>query len=394
MNIHEYQAKELLRRFGVPTPKGVAGRSVPELCDAASALAPGKLVVKAQIHAGGRGKAGGVKVVENLDAARNAAEALMGATLVTPQTGPKGKAVHALLVEEVAPIAREFYAGVTLDRASRRLCLMVSSQGGMDIEEVAERHPESIIKVFVDPRFGLHGFEARKLALGLGLSGKLLHEGARLFASMHAACIGLDASLVEINPLVLTTDGRLMALDAKMSFDDAALYRHPELQELEDLTETDPHEHHANSLGMKFIKLDGTIAMMANGAGLAMTTMDIIQQVGGKPANFLDVSGGASETMIAEGVRLILADPGVEAIFINIFGGILRCDILARGLLQGLAGKASPVPIVMRMVGTNAEEGRAILGASGLAVTVLDTLGEAIPHLEAIAKKTTPRRQQ
>ncbi len=386
MNIHEYQAKELLRRFGVPTPKGVAARSVPELCAAAESLAPGKLVVKAQIHAGGRGKAGGVKLVADLGEARKAAEALLGATLVTPQTGAKGKVVGALLMEEVAPIAKEFYAGITLDRASRRMCFMVSREGGMDIEEVAEKHPESIIKVFVDPRFGLQAFEARKLAIGLGLKGKTMLAGAALFINLYTACVSLDASLIEINPLVLTNDDRLIALDAKISFDDSALPRHHDIQQLEDLTEVDPHEHHANSLGMKFIKLDGTIAMMANGAGLAMTTMDIIQQVGGKPANFLDVSGGASENMVAEGIKLILADPQVKAIFINIFGGILRCDILARGLLQGLAGKGSPVPIVMRMVGTNAEEGRKILADSKLPITVANTLGEAIPHIAAIAR--------
>ncbi len=387
MNIHEYQAKELLRRFGVPTPKGVAARSVPELCEAAAAnLVPGKLVVKAQIHAGGRGKAGGVKLVANLDEARKAAEALLGATLVTPQTGPKGKVVGALLMEEVAPIAKEFYAGITLDRASRRMCFMVSREGGMDIEEVAEKHPESIIKVFVDPRFGLQGFEARKLAIGLGLKGKTMLAGAALFANLYTACVSLDASLVEINPLVLTSDERLIALDAKISFDDSALPRHPDIQKLEDLSEVDPNEHRANSLGMKFIKLDGTIAMMANGAGLAMTTMDIIQQVGGKPANFLDVSGGASEDMVAEGIKLILADPQVKAIFINIFGGILRCDILARGLLQGLEGKGSPVPIVMRMVGTNAEEGRKILADSKLPVTVAETLSDAVPHIAALAR--------
>ena len=385
MNIHEYQAKELLRRFGVPTPKGVTVTSAAEARRAASTLAPGKLVVKAQIHAGGRGKAGGVKLVANVDEAAHAAAALLGATLVTPQTGPGGKVVNALLIEEAAPIAKEFYAGITLDRSSRRMCFMVSREGGMNIEEVAEKFPDSIVKVFVDPRFGLQGFQARALGAGLGLAGKTLFAAASLFAGLYKACIQLDASLVEVNPLVLMESGNLVALDAKMSFDDSALFRQKDIEAIEDLTETDPQEHKAASLGMKYIRLGGNIAMMANGAGLAMTTMDIIQQMGGKPANFLDVSGGADEEMVAAGTRLILEDESVKAIFINIFGGILRGDILARGLLEGLGHKASPVPIIMRMVGTNAEEGKKILAESKLPFEVVSTLKEAMPKLaEAI----------
>ncbi len=387
MNIHEFQAKELLRRYGVPTPKGSVARSVEDVARVGASLAPGKLVVKAQIHAGGRGKAGGVKLVNSVEEAKEAAASLLGATLITPQTGPGGKVVHAVLVEEVAPIAKEYYAGITLDRESRRMCLMVSREGGMNIEEVAEKFPESIVKVFIDPRFGLQTFEARALAEGLGLSGKELFAGAAVFMNLYKACLELDASLVEINPLVRTEAGAIVALDAKISFDDSALFRHKDLLELEDLTEIDPQEYRASSIGMKFIKLDGTIGMMANGAGLAMTTMDIIQQMGGRAANFLDVSGGASEEMIAEGTRLILEDPRVKAIFINIFGGILRGDILARGLLMGLEGKASPVPIVMRLVGTNAEEGRQILRDSGLPFTVAENLSQAMERIAEIVRQ-------
>lgn len=387
MNIHEHQAKALLRRFGVPTPTGKVAGSAAEAPDVIAGLAKGRLVVKAQIHAGGRGKAGGVILAKDAAEAAEAAKKLIGATLVTPQTGPGGKVVNSVLIEEVAPIAKEFYAGLTLDRASRRMCLMVSREGGMDIEEVAEKHPDAICKVFIDPAFGLQGFEARRLAASLGVTGKTMLSAASVFLKLYNACVHLDASLVEINPLALTEAGDIVALDAKMSFDDSALFRHKDITELEDVTEVDPREHKAAVLGMKFIGLDGSVAMMANGAGLAMTTMDIVRQLGAYPANFLDLSGGASEEMVAEGVNLVLGDPKVKAIFINIFGGILRCDILARGLLQGLGGKASPVPIVMRMAGTNVEEGRKIMAGSGLDIDVVTTLSEAIPRLAAIVRQ-------
>jgi succinyl-CoA synthetase beta subunit len=386
MNIHEYQAKELLRRFGVPTPQGAVARSVEEAVAVAKTLGPGKLVVKAQIHAGGRGKAGGVKVVDGVDGVRKAAAAILGMTLITPQTGPGGKVVRALLVEEGSAIRKEYYAGITLDRASRRMCFMVSREGGMNIEDVAEKFPESIRKVFVDPRFGLQNYEARMLALGLGFSGKAVFAATAMFMNLYKAVLELDAALVEINPLVITEGGELIALDAKVSFDDSALFRHKDLEALEDLTETDPQEHRANAMGMKFITLEGSIGMMANGAGLAMTTMDIIQQMGGKAANFLDVSGGASEEMVAEGTRLILEDPAVKALFINIFGGILRGDILARGLLMGLGNKASPVPVIMRMVGTNADEGRRILEDSGLPFTLAANLSQAMVKIAEVVR--------
>ena len=386
MNIHEYQAKELLRRFGVPTPKGAVAHSVEEAASVAKTLGAGKLVVKAQIHAGGRGKAGGVKVVDGVDGVKEAATVILGMTLVTPQTGPGGKVVHRLLVEEGSAIKKEYYAGITLDRASCRMCFMVSREGGMNIEEVAEKFPESIHKVFIDPRFGLQNYEAKLLAIGLGFTGKTIFAAVKMFMNLYKAVVELDASLVEINPLVMTEQGDLIALDAKVSFDDSAMFRHKDLEELEDLTEVDPQEHRANVMGMKFIKLEGSIGMMANGAGLAMTTMDIIQQMGGKAANFLDVSGGASEEMVSEGTRLILEDPTVKAIFINIFGGILRGDILARGLLMGLENKPSPVPIIMRMVGTNADEGRKILEDSKLPFTVAANLNEAMVKIADVVR--------
>lgn len=381
MNIHEYQAKELFRRAGLPVPKGAVARDPAEAERIAASLAPGRYVIKAQIHAGGRSKGGGVKIVHSPAEAGQAAEALLGKVLVTPQTGPQGRTVRAVLVEECRSVVQEYYAALTLDRRAGLPSFVISPAGGMDIEETAERHPERIFRVPVDPRYGLADFEGRRLAAGLGLKGKNLHEASALFKKMWRLYREYDALLVEINPLAEFQGGVLEALDAKCVFDDNALYRHPELKKLADPHESDPLELEAETHELSYVRLNGQIGAVVNGAGLAMATMDLIKQAGFEPANFLDVGGGAAAAKIAAGVRILLADTRITSIFVNIFGGILRCDILAEGLVRAAEEAASSgrdmPPLIVRMLGTNAAEGLRILKESGLVFTAADDLEQA-----------------
>ncbi|MEW5724053.1 MAG: ADP-forming succinate--CoA ligase subunit beta [Thermodesulfobacteriota bacterium] len=386
MKIHEYQAKALFQRYGLPVPRGGMAETPGQAAEVAAGLTPGRMAVKAQIHAGGRGKGGGVKVVDGPDGVRAAAEALLGRLLVTPQTGPQGQMVRKVLVEEGQVIDREFYAGLLLDRNLARPVLMVSPAGGMDIEEVAEKSPELIFKQAVDPVLGLLPFQARNLGLALGLGDAPLQQATGLFTRVYELFRDLDASLVEINPLVLTGRGELVALDAKVTFDDSGLFRHPEIRELEDPFEIDPLELEAARHGLNYIRLNGNIGAMVNGAGLAMATMDLIKQAGAEPANFLDVGGGASADMIAHGFRLILSDQRVKAILINIFGGILRCDVLAKGVIEAAGQEKVNLPIIVRLEGTNVEEGRRLLSESGLTFTVAGDLLEAAGKVAAVVR--------
>ena len=366
MKIHEYQAKQILARYGVKVPRGDV-ISNPEEADAvAKSLGGATVVVKAQIHAGGRGKAGGVKVVHGPEAAVRAAGELLGKTLVTHQTGPEGRVVRRVLIEEGLEVARELYLGLVIDRVPGRPVMMASTEGGVEIEEVAASHPEKILKEPVDPAVGFLAFQARKLAFGLGLDSKLVNEAAGFLTNLYRAFEATDASLAEINPFVLTKDGRLLALDAKMNFDDNALYRHPDIKELRDVNEEDPLEVKATNYGLNYIRLDGNVGCMVNGAGLAMSTMDIIQYAGGSPANFLDVGGGANEEQVKRGFEIILGDPNVRAVLINIFGGIMRCDIVANGVVAASRALGIKVPVVVRLEGTNVELGQKILAESGL----------------------------
>jgi len=376
MKIHEYQAKALLAQYGVPVPKGKAVFSVEEAEAAAKELG-GSVVVKAQIHAGGRGKGGGVKIAKDAAEAREIAGRILGMTLVTHQTGPEGRLVKRLLIEETLPIERELYLGMLLDRAVGRNVFMASAAGGMEIEEVAARTPELILKEWIVPGAGLMGFQARKLAFGMGLEGPAVNAAVAAMQALVRAYEGLDASLAEINPFILTKDSRAVALDAKFNLDDNALYRHKNLMELRDLNEEDPLEVEASKYSLNYIKLDGNIACMVNGAGLAMGTMDIIKYAGGNPANFLDVGGGASAEQIKNAFRILLADSSVKAVLINIFGGILRCDTLATGVVAAARDLRITAPIVIRMEGTNVEEGRRILADSGFNFTVADGMKDA-----------------
>ncbi|MCC6391074.1 MAG: ADP-forming succinate--CoA ligase subunit beta [Bryobacterales bacterium] len=376
MKIHEYQAKALLAQYGVPVPKGKAVFSVEEAEAAAKELG-GSVVVKAQIHAGGRGKGGGVKIAKDAAEAREIAGRILGMTLVTHQTGPEGRLVKRLLIEETLPIERELYLGMLLDRAVGRNVFMASAAGGMEIEEVAAKTPELILKEWIEPGAGLMGFQARKLAFGMGLAGPAVNAAAAAMQALVRAYEGLDASLAEINPFILAKDGRAVALDAKFNLDDNALYRHKNLMELRDLNEEDPLEVEASKYSLNYIKLDGNIACMVNGAGLAMGTMDIIKYAGGHPANFLDVGGGASAEQIKNAFRILLADSSVKAVLINIFGGILRCDTLATGVVAAARDLRITAPIVIRMEGTNVEEGRRILADSGFNFTVADGMKDA-----------------
>ena len=385
MKIHESQGKTILAKYGVPVPRGEVVFTPAEAEAAAKSLGGGTVVVKAQIHAGGRGKGGGVKVVKNAEAAADAARALLGMTLVTHQTGPEGRVVGRLLVEEGLAIARELYLGIVIDRATQQPVLMVSPDGGMEIETVAEKTPDRIFKVFIHPGIGLQPFQARQLAFSLGLSGPQVGKAVKLMTAVYQAFVGTDASMVEINPLIVTAEGDLMALDAKVTFDDNALYRHAELKELRDLTEEDALEIEASKFSLNYIKLDGTIGCMVNGAGLAMATMDIIKLAGGEPANFLDVGGGANAEQIKNAFRILMSDKAVSAVFINIFGGILRCDILAQGVIAAVTDLGLTVPIVIRMEGTNVEIGKQMLRESGLNFTTADTMGEAAERVVALA---------
>jgi succinyl-CoA synthetase beta subunit len=374
MKIHEYQAKELLRDFGVPTPAGVLATSVEEAVAAAETLGRLPVVVKAQIHAGGRGKGGGVKVVKSREEVREAAGAMLGMMLKTHQTGPEGQEVRRLLVEQGLGIQKELYAGLVLDRAAKRLVLMASSEGGMDIEEVAAQSPERIHKVVVDPTVGLLPYQVRQLVFGMGLDPKLVGKATRLFLGLYRAAIETDASIVEINPLIITDEGELLALDAKMNFDDNALYRQKRVASLRDLDEEDEKEVEASKHDLSYISLDGNIGCMVNGAGLAMATMDIIKHQGGEPANFLDVGGGANEEKVQAAFEIILQDPSVKAVFVNIFGGIMKCDVIAGGIIAAAKNLELKLPVVVRLEGTNVEKGKSMLDASGLAITPADDM--------------------
>jgi succinyl-CoA synthetase beta subunit len=385
MKIHEYQAKELLRKYGVAVPRGLVARSPEEAYHAAKELGSDVVVVKAQIHAGGRGKGGGVKLARSADEAQELARQMLGMKLVTHQTGPEGREVRALLVEEGLPIDKEFYLGIVLDRASGRLVFMASSAGGMDIEEVAAKTPELILKETIDPAVGFRPFQARKLAFGLGLPAQLVGQAAKFMQALFNAYEQTDASLVEINPFLLTKDGRLFALDAKINFDDNALFRHPDFHALRDLNEEEPLEIEASKFDLNYIKLDGNIACMVNGAGLAMATMDIIKLAGGEPANFLDVGGGASQERVEAAFRILLADEHVRAVLINIFGGIVRCDMVARGVVEAAKNIGIQVPVVVRLEGTNVEEGQRVLRDSGLNFTVAEGMKDAAEKVVSLA---------
>jgi succinyl-CoA synthetase beta subunit len=386
MKIHEYQAKAILARHGVPVPKGEVITSAAEAVDAAKRLGGGTVVVKAQIHAGGRGKGGGVKVVKGSDEAESAAAKMIGMRLITYQTGPSGQIVQRVLVEQGLKIKRELYLGLVLDRSAERPVLMVSQEGGVEIEKVAAETPDRIFKEHIYPGIGLSGFQTRKLAFALGLEGAQIPQAAKFMTAVYDAFLATDASLIEINPLIVTDEGQLLALDAKMNFDDNALYRHPEIKDLRDLSEEEPLEVEASKYSLNYIKLDGTIGCMVNGAGLAMATMDIIKLAGGEPANFLDVGGGANAEQIKNAFRILMSDKNVKAVLINIFGGILRCDVLAEGVIAAVKDLGVPVPIVIRMEGTNVEQGKRMLRESGLNFTTADTMSEAAERVVALAK--------
>jgi succinyl-CoA synthetase beta subunit len=377
MNIHEYQAKALLARFGVAIPRGKPAFSVDEAVEAADALGGALWVVKAQIHAGGRGKAGGVKIAKSRDDVRKYAEELLGKTLVTKQTGPAGRVIRRLYIEEGIAIARELYLGLLIDRATSRITVIASTEGGMDIEEVAEKHPEKIVKVAIDPATGLMPHHARQISYALGLEGDQVKKAARFLDAIYRAFVELDASVVELNPLIVTKAGDVMALDAKMNFDDNALYRQKDVAELRDEDEEDPTEREAARNELNYVKLDGSIGCMVNGAGLAMATMDIIKLYGGEPANFLDVGGGATRERVTAAFRIILSDPNVKAILVNIFGGIMRCDIIAEGVVAAARELSLRVPLVVRLEGTNVELGKKILAESGLPIVSADDLADA-----------------
>ena len=385
MKIHEYQAKAILAKHGVPVPKGEVVFTADEARAAAQRLGGGTVVVKAQIHAGGRGKGGGVKVVKGPDEAAQAAAKMIGSTLVTYQTGPQGQKVGRVLVEQGLAIKRELYLGLVIDRASERPVLMVSPDGGVEIERVAEETPERIFKVAIHPGIGLSPFQTRKLAFALDLEGPQVAQAGKFMSAVWDAFKATDASLVEINPLIVTEDGSLLALDAKMNFDDNALYRHADIKDLRDRSEEDALEVEASKFSLNYIRLDGNIGCMVNGAGLAMATMDIIKLAGGEPANFLDVGGGANADQIKNAFRILMMDKNVKAVLINIFGGILRCDVLAEGVIAAVKELGVPVPVVIRMKGTNEAEGKKLLADSGLNFTTADTMGEAADKVVSLA---------
>ncbi len=386
MKIHEYQAKEILKKFNVAIPKGKVAFSVEEAVQAAQEIGGNVWVVKAQIHAGGRGKGGGVKVARSLDEVRQLASQILGMTLITHQTGAEGKLVKRLLIEQGINIAKELYAGIVLDRSTSKNVFMVSTEGGVEIEKVAAESPEKILKETVDPGLGLMPFQAKKLAFGLGLQGDAYKNGVRFLTALYNAYLGTDSSLAEINPLVLTIEGYVMALDAKMNFDDNALFRHPDILELRDLDEESPLEVEASKSHLNYIKLDGNVGCMVNGAGLAMATMDIIKLTGGEPANFLDVGGGANVETVSNGFKIILSDPNVKAILINIFGGIVRCDRVAQGVIEAAKRVSVNLPVVVRLEGTNAKEGADLLKNSGLDFAVANGLKDAAEKVVSALK--------
>jgi succinyl-CoA synthetase beta subunit len=385
VKIHEYQAKAVLSRHGVPVPRGEVAFTASDAADAARRLGGDLVVVKAQIHAGGRGKGGGVKVARSPEETEDVARRIIGMTLVTHQTGPDGRKVGRVLIEEGLQIERELYLGLLVDRAAARPVIIASPAGGMDIEEVAATHPEKILREHIDPGTGFAAFQGRKLAFGMGLPAAAAQKFVKLLESVHAAFVATDASMIEINPLILTRGGDLLALDAKVSFDDNALYRHADLRDLRDLGEEDPLEVEASKHSLNYIRLDGNVGCMVNGAGLAMATMDIIKLAGGEPANFLDVGGGASAEQIKNAFRILMADVNVKAVLINIFGGILRCDVLAEGVIAAVRELGVRVPIVVRMEGTNVEEGKRMLRESGLNFRTADSMGEAADAVVGLA---------
>jgi succinyl-CoA synthetase beta subunit len=387
MNIHEYQAKGLLAKFGVGVLSGQVAYTPDEAVEAARKLGGQIWVVKAQIHAGGRGKGGGVKVAKSLDEVRENAKRMIGMTLVTHQTGPKGKLVKRIYVESGCDIKRELYLGMLVDRATSRITIMASSEGGVEIEEVAAKHPEKIIKVAVDPATGILPFHARKVAFGFGLEGNQVASCVKFVMAMYRAFVELDCSVVEINPLVVTGAGDVIALDAKMNFDDNALYRHKDVEEMRDEDEEDPAELEAGKHNLNYIKLDGNIGCMVNGAGLAMATMDIIKLYGGTPANFLDVGGGATKERVTTAFKIILSDPNVEGILVNIFGGIMRCDVIAEGVVAAAKEVSLHVPLVVRLEGTNVELGKKILAQSGLPILSADNLADAAEKIVKAVKE-------
>ncbi len=385
MKIHEYQAKAVIAKYGVPVPRGEVAFNADEAVAIAQRLGL-PVVVKAQIHAGGRGKGGGVKVAKTMEEVSSLASAMIGMTLVTHQTGPEGKVVQRVLVEQGLQIARELYLGLVLDRASGRPVVMASSAGGMEIEKVAAETPELIFKEYIHPTAGFEAFQAQKLAFALGLQGPAVKQAVKMMLALYEAYKATDASLIEINPLIVTKEGNLLALDAKMNFDDNALYRHPDLRELRDVSEEDPLEVEASKFSLNYIRLDGTIGCMVNGAGLAMATMDIIKLAGGEPANFLDVGGGANAEQIRNAFKILMSDKNVKAVFINIFGGILRCDVLAEGVVAAVKELSVKVPIVIRMEGTNVDTGKKLLRESGLNFTTADAMDEGANKVVALAR--------
>jgi len=388
MKVHEYQGKEVLARYGVAVPKGILITEAGQARTAAEELG-GKVVVKAQIHAGGRGKGGGVKLAANADEAVELADQILGMTLVTKQTGPEGRLVRRVLIEEALPIDRELYLGIVLDRSEGFPVMMASEFGGMEIEEVAAENPDAILKAHFDPDVGLHPYLSRRLAFGLGLEGDAFKAGVKLMHALAKAYGDTDASLFEINPLVTTTDGRVIALDAKASFDDSALFRHKDIAGMRDLDEEDPLEVEASKYDLNYIKLDGNIGCMVNGAGLAMATMDIIKHYGGEPANFLDVGGDASQERVATAFTILLSDPSVQGVLINIFGGIVRCDMVARGVVAAAQEVQLSVPLVVRLEGTNVEEGRRVLAESGIDLIVGEGMADAAEKIVAAAGRTS-----
>lgn len=386
MNIHEHQAKEILKQYGVKVPNGYVAFSVDEAVEAAKKLGNAVVVVKAQIHAGGRGKAGGVKVAKNLDEVRTYAQELLGKVLVTHQTGPEGKEVKRLLIEEGCAIDREYYVGLVVDRSRGRVVMMASGEGGTEIEEVAAKTPEKIFTEVIDPAVGLMPFQARKLAFSIGIPPQLVNKAVQFMTGLYQAFVDKDCSMAEINPLVTTKDGEILALDAKLNFDSNALFRHPDILELRDFSEEDEKEIEASKYGLSYISLDGNIGCMVNGAGLAMATMDIIKYYGGEPANFLDVGGGASTEKVTEAFKIILSDPKVKGIFVNIFGGIMKCDVIANGIVAAAKQVEVKVPLVVRLEGTNVELGKKILAESGLNIIAAESMADGAQKIVNLVK--------
>ncbi|OXM84654.1 ADP-forming succinate--CoA ligase subunit beta [Paenibacillus rigui] len=386
MNIHEYQGKEVLKQYGVAVPEGKVAFTVDEAVEAAKQLGTSVVVVKAQIHAGGRGKAGGVKVAKNLDEVRTYAEQILGKVLVTHQTGPEGKEVKRLLIEQGCDIKKEYYVGVVVDRGTGRVVMMASEEGGTEIEEVAAHTPEKIFKEVIDPAIGLQAFQARKLAYAINIPAELVNKAVKFMIALYTAFVDKDCSIAEINPLVVTGDGNVMALDAKLNFDSNALYRHKDIQELRDLEEEDEKEIQASKFDLSYIALDGNIGCMVNGAGLAMATMDIIKYYGGDPANFLDVGGGATKEKVTEAFKIILSDEAVKGIFVNIFGGIMKCDVIADGVVAAAKELGLTRPLVVRLEGTNVELGKKILNESGLNIVAADSMADGAQKIVALVK--------